>query len=145
MKQTTKRTLIACRCRFRRACRRSSTPCHQPCAESCRPPTPATRWARAVFARWPTSDKIDSSARSETSRCGAAAATLRSSASQTPWVDWSRYWGAADASSQSNVGLLPDHLSRNKRGVDGALLDLEYQRLDLLRFNLFDNTRSKST
>ena len=57
---------------------------------------------------------------------------------QTPWVDWSRYWGAADASSQSNIGLLPDHLSRNKRGVDGALLDLEYQRLDLLRFNLFD-------
>ena len=34
--------------------------------------------------------------------------------------------------------MLPDHLSRNKRGVDGALIDLEYQRLDLLRFNLFD-------
>ena len=57
---------------------------------------------------------------------------------QTPWVDWSNYWGAADASSRS-AGLLRGHLSRDGRGVDGALLDLEYQRLDLLRFNLFDN------
>ncbi|MEO8576886.1 MAG: peroxidase family protein [Gemmatimonadales bacterium] len=58
---------------------------------------------------------------------------------QTPWVDWSNYWGAGDNSSRSNRGLLTGHLARNGRGVDGALLDLEYQRLDLLRFNLFDN------
>jgi hypothetical protein len=57
---------------------------------------------------------------------------------QTPWVDWSNYWGAGDSSSQSR-SLLLGHLSRNGRGVDGALLDLEYQRFELIKFNLFDN------
>ena len=32
------------------------------------------------------------------------------------------------------------HLSRNGRGIDGALLDLEYQRIELIKFNLFDNS-----
>ncbi len=56
---------------------------------------------------------------------------------ETPWVDWSNYWATADESSRS-WGLL-GRLSRNGRGVDGALLDLEYQRIELLKFNLFDN------
>jgi hypothetical protein len=30
----------------------------------------------------------------------------------------------------------------NSRGINGALLDLEYQRVELLQFNLFDNTGS---
>ena len=30
-------------------------------------------------------------------------------------------------------------IDRNKRGVDGALMDLEYQRMELIKFNLFDN------
>ncbi len=30
-------------------------------------------------------------------------------------------------------------VSPDGRGVDGALLDLEYQRMELLKFNLFDN------
>jgi hypothetical protein len=28
---------------------------------------------------------------------------------------------------------------RNKRGIDGALINLEYQRMELIKFNLFDN------
>ena len=58
----------------------------------------------------------------------------------TPWVDWTNYWATADAAS-----LLPGttgvggHLGANGRGIDGALLDLEYQRMELIKFNLFDN------
>ena len=58
----------------------------------------------------------------------------------TPWVDWSNYWGTGDASSKSDRSISGSHLlDRNIRGVDGALLDLEYQRMELIRFNLFDN------
>ena len=55
----------------------------------------------------------------------------------TPWVDWSQYWGTGDVSS-----LPKNYISKNGpafRGVSGALLDLEYQRIELLKFNLFDN------
>ncbi len=58
----------------------------------------------------------------------------------TPWVDWSNYWATGGPESRSSFGLLPVHrLSRNQRGIDGALLDLEYERIELLKFNLFDN------
>ena len=57
---------------------------------------------------------------------------------ETPWVDWSNYWGAGDASTRSWSPLL-GHLSRNNRGIDGALTDLEYQRVEMIKFNLFDN------
>ena len=59
---------------------------------------------------------------------------------KTPYVDWSNYWATADGAS-----LLPGttgvgrHVSPNGRGIDGALLDLEYQRMELIKFNLFDN------
>ncbi len=33
---------------------------------------------------------------------------------------------------------LGEHLYPNGRGIDGALLDLEYQRIELIKFNLFD-------
>jgi hypothetical protein len=59
---------------------------------------------------------------------------------RTPWVDWSNYWGAGDATSKSSsrdAGL--QVLDRNTRGVNGALEDLEYQRMELIKFNLFDN------
>ncbi len=56
----------------------------------------------------------------------------------TPWVDWSNYWGAGDSTSRSSSPLF-GHLSRNGRGLDGALLDLEYQRIEMIKFNLFDN------
>jgi hypothetical protein len=58
----------------------------------------------------------------------------------TPWIDWSNYWAAGDASSRSDR---PDSrlrvTDRNKRGIDGALLNLEYQRMELIKLNLFDN------
>ena len=56
-----------------------------------------------------------------------------------PWLDWRNYWGTGDASSLSRELLGIDHLGRNSRGVDGALLDLEYQRIELIKLNLFDN------
>ena len=66
----------------------------------------------------------------------------------TPWLDWSNYWATADASSRSDKTdsaaipvppLLRHLLDRNTRGIDGALMDIEYQRMELIKFNLFDN------
>jgi hypothetical protein len=58
----------------------------------------------------------------------------------TPWVDWSNYWGSGDASSKvPEFVKSAGHLGPNMRGLDGALLDLEYQRIELIKFNLFDN------
>jgi hypothetical protein len=63
-----------------------------------------------------------------------------------PWVDWANYWGAGDAGSKTDkrdrivVSPLLRHLAdRNTRGIDGALMDLEYQRMELIKFNLFEN------
>lgn len=56
----------------------------------------------------------------------------------TPWADWSRYWGTADESSLPKDFLLSKAVAQ--RGVAGALLDLEYQRVELIKFNLFDNS-----
>jgi hypothetical protein len=58
----------------------------------------------------------------------------------TPWVDWANYWGAGGPDSLSGTtNFITKHLQRNGRGVDGALLDLERQRVELIKFNLFDN------
>lgn len=58
----------------------------------------------------------------------------------TPWVDWANYWGAGDASSKvADFVKSAGHLGPNMRGLDGSLLDLEYQRIELIKFNLFDN------
>jgi hypothetical protein len=62
-----------------------------------------------------------------------------------PWVDWSNYWAAGDATSQTErtdsivIPLLRHLTNRNTRGIDGALMDLEYQRMELIKFNLFEN------
>lgn len=56
---------------------------------------------------------------------------------KTPWTDWPTYWGAGDSSSESS-SLTSGHLSRNLRGIDGSLIDLEYQRIEMLKFNLFE-------
>jgi hypothetical protein len=73
-----------------------------------------------------------------TARCrgGEKAVALRS----TPWTDWQSYWATGDDSSKA-PGPSGEHvhLSPNGRGIDGALLDLEYQRIELIKFNLFDN------
>ena len=59
----------------------------------------------------------------------------------TPWVDWSNYWATGDSTTKSTWFIpLPKHVSRNSRGEDGALLDLEYARIELIKFNLFDNS-----
>jgi len=55
----------------------------------------------------------------------------------TPWVDFSNYWGTGDLSSLPQ-GYLSTSVPKF-RGVTGALLDLEYQRIELIKFNLFDN------
>ena len=57
-----------------------------------------------------------------------------------PWLDWTNYWAAGDAKSRAAEATFNfAHLSSNGRGVDGALIDLEYQRIELIKFNLFDN------
>jgi hypothetical protein len=74
----------------------------------------------------------------DTARCRGGDTAVRFRGS--PYVDWANYWAAGDASSlapgSDNTG---SHLGRNRRGIDGALLDLEYQRIELIKFNLFDN------
>ena len=57
----------------------------------------------------------------------------------TPWVDWGNYWGAGDSASRARSGFALAGLDPDARGVTGALLDLEYQRIELIKFNLFDN------
>ncbi|WP_156967697.1 peroxidase family protein [Methylosinus sp. PW1] len=60
-----------------------------------------------------------------------------------PWVDWQHYWGSGDASSRSSVlDTKLELIDRNKRGLNGSLIDLEYQRMELIRFNLFDNNNT---
>src|SRR4029077_928790 len=57
-----------------------------------------------------------------------------------PWIDWQRY--RATGGEESRAGGIAGKLgllSPNRRGIDGALLDMEYQRIELLKFNLFDN------
>lgn len=60
----------------------------------------------------------------------------------TPWVDWQNYYATGDSQSlhpgDQAITRLGEHLYPNGRGVDGALMDLEYQRIELIKFNLFD-------
>jgi hypothetical protein len=59
----------------------------------------------------------------------------------TPWVDWANYWATGDTDSKpAESGSTDRHLSPTGRGIDGALLDLEYQRIELIKFNLLDNS-----
>ena len=78
--------------------------------------------------------------REDTARCrgGETAVSLR----PLPWVDWQNYWGAGDAKSRSYgpAGWVVGHLMPNGRGIDGALLDLQLQRMEMTKFNLFDNS-----
>ena len=61
----------------------------------------------------------------------------------TPWVDWSNYWASGDNASKKSGSeartAIGEHLKPNGRGIDGSLMDLEYQRMELVKFNLFDN------
>ncbi|TDI41939.1 MAG: oxygenase [Acidobacteria bacterium] len=72
----------------------------------------------------------------KTARCfgGSHAVDFR----HVPWVDWKNYWAAGDDESRRKFIGIP-FPATNLVGINGSLLDLEYQRLDLIRFNLFDN------
>ncbi|OOG25421.1 oxygenase [Thioalkalivibrio denitrificans] len=84
------------------------------------------------------SDRFLGKVQEFTARCRGGTAALAQR--DTPWVDWSSYWGSGDERSLSDFRLLPiNRLSRQQRGIDGALIDLEYQRIELIKFNLFDN------
>lgn len=58
-----------------------------------------------------------------------------------PWIDWGNYYATGDSTSRARTLLswFP-HLGANGRGLDGALLDLELQRIELVKFNLLDNS-----
>ena len=60
----------------------------------------------------------------------------------TPWVDWTNYWGTGDMASLP-TGFISSKLPA-QRGVLGALMDLELQRVELIKFNLFENSGTYS-
>ncbi|MGB5252157.1 MAG: peroxidase family protein [Sedimenticolaceae bacterium] len=86
------------------------------------------------------SDRFLGKVQEDTARCrgGEKAVKYR----DRPWVDWQNYYATGDASSRTEgpeaLTKLGEHLHPNGRGIDGALLDLEYQRIELIKFNLFD-------
>jgi hypothetical protein len=73
----------------------------------------------------------------ETARCRGGEAAVRWR--QTPWVDWQTYRGTGDQLSAALTNWLGP-FAPDARGLRGALLDFEYQRIELLKFNLFDNS-----
>jgi hypothetical protein len=80
----------------------------------------------------------------DSARCRGGEATV--AWRNTPWIDWQRYSAAAGPESRTpglagKLGVF----SPDSRGLNGALLDLEYQRLELLKFNLFDNSGTFET
>jgi len=84
-------------------------------------------------------ERFEGKVREETARCrgGERAVAMRNS----PWTDWQNYWAAGDALSRGqDASWRVGELNPNRRGIEGALLDLEYQRIELLKFNLFDNS-----
>ena len=69
----------------------------------------------------------------------------RQSSEQTsvlPWVDWQNYWATGDSQLKGvRVSVrFSDRLARERTRHRGALLDLEYQRMEMIKFNLFDNS-----
>src|SRR6187402_3815473 len=49
-----------------------------------------------------------------------------------PWIDWRNYWATGDADSKvPGFGALFGDLGGNGRGIRGALLDLEFQRMEM--------------
>ena len=51
-----------------------------------------------------------------------------------PWLDWGNYFATGGPGTRSRL------FTRNLRGINGALIDLEYERVELIKFNLFDNS-----
>src|SRR3989442_905980 len=87
----------------------------------------------------PRIERFRGKVQAATAACGGGDHALAFRA--TPWVDWSNYWATGDSTTKSTWFIpLPKHVSRNSRGEDGGLLDLEYARIELIKFNLFDNS-----
>lgn len=59
---------------------------------------------------------------------------MRSDIATLPGSNWTNYWGTGDENSKG----LP-WTTQTQRGVLGALTDVEYQRIELIKFNLLDN------
>jgi hypothetical protein len=61
-----------------------------------------------------------------------------------PWIDWQNYWATGDAQSQvpGFRRLFGDFplFGANRRGIGGALLDIEFERMEMIKFNLLDNS-----
>ena len=75
----------------------------------------------------------------DTARCRGGDKAVASRGS--PWVDWQNYWATGDAGSRApGPSATGTHLGPDGRGIDGSLLDIEYQRIELIKFNLFDNS-----
>src|SRR6476646_4792565 len=85
------------------------------------------------------SERFLGKVREDTARCRGGERTVQERPS--PWIDWRNYWATGDADSKvSGFGALFGDLGGNGRGVRGALLDLEFQRMEMIKFNLFDNS-----
>ena len=83
-------------------------------------------------------DRFEGKVQEDTARCRGGARAVAGMG--VPWVYWRNYWATADSSSRAGRFDSGSHIfDRNIRGIDGTLLDLEYQRMELIRFNLFDN------
>jgi len=74
----------------------------------------------------------------DTARCRGGERAVAARASS--YVDWPAYWAAAGVSSLAGDANADDRSIADARGIRGALADLEYQRIELIRFNLFDNS-----
>lgn len=59
---------------------------------------------------------------------------------RNPWLDWPNFWGTGDSLSLSSSPLASSFFGPNERGINSALYELELQRIELIKFNLFDNS-----
>jgi hypothetical protein len=59
-------------------------------------------------------------------------------------LDWPNYWAAGDATSLAPARLLSNAkvIGPNAHGINAALYELELQRIELIKFNLFDNNKT---
>jgi hypothetical protein len=73
----------------------------------------------------------------DTARCRGGEDAVRWRTS--PWLDWPMYTGTGGKQTKGIANWLGP-FAADQRGLRGALLDFEYQRIELLKFNLFDNS-----
>jgi hypothetical protein len=90
------------------------------------------------------SERFLGKVREDTARCRGGERTVNER--PRPWVDWRNYWATGDAGSKvTGLGALFGDWGGNGRGIRGALLDLEFQRMEMIKFNLFDNSGTYTT